>query len=300
MTIPTERTRAVQLARNFLRQLLDRKETPRVPAAVREAAHRVLRHFPSDFDLHVAAQAQPATWGNPEPAEALGLPAEAPEAYLLKLTPEQAQVLVHACDLYSRIGIGQFEEIEQLARMGMLRHRHATADGAPAVTEAEINRLEQAREALDVAKRHLTGMEPNASFGILNQLVHKDFKVAWELQQVVRHRLAWDARGNPARRDWAGSPSMMGVNYDDPMASSGTPLATMEQASDADLLEALPTGYALSRSNYGSDQKWHLFSQASSAGAGKAAAGAPLLNWLGSGESVRSMLALAQDTAARK
>lgn len=300
MTISTERTRAVQLARNFLRQLLDRKETPRVPPAVREQASRVLRHFPSDFDLHVAAQAQPATWADPEPAEAHGLPAEAPDVYLLKLTRAQAQTLVNACDLYSRIGIGQFEEIDQLARMGMLNHRNDPATGAPA-REAEWGRLEQAREALNAAKRHITGMESNASYGIHNPLVHKDFKVAWDLQQVVRHRLAWDTRGNPARRDWTGVNSMMGVTYDDPMASSGAPLAGMERASDADLLETLPTGYALSRSSHGGDQKWHLFSLANATKPqGKAAACEPQVSWMGSGESVRSMLALAQDTALAK
>lgn len=51
MTLPDERTRAVIAGREFLLSLLDPKETPRVPRAVRQQALRVLRHFPgySDF-----------------------------------------------------------------------------------------------------------------------------------------------------------------------------------------------------------------------------------------------------------
>lgn len=51
MTLPDERTRAVIATRRFLRDLMNARETPRVPRAVREHACRLLRHYPSALDL---------------------------------------------------------------------------------------------------------------------------------------------------------------------------------------------------------------------------------------------------------
>lgn len=66
MTLPDERTRAVLYARQFLRDLLDPKATPRVPRAVRERARRLLKHFPSSFDLRQSAKELPRVWSEPE------------------------------------------------------------------------------------------------------------------------------------------------------------------------------------------------------------------------------------------
>lgn len=288
MTISTERTRAVQWARDFLFRLLDKKTTPRVPEGVRKEAHRILRHFPNDFDLHLAAKSVPQTWADPENPEAHGFKVGNPEqgrSYLLHLTEEQAQTLSEACELYSRIGIGQLEEVAHMARMGVLAHKDKT-DGVDAES------LDAAEEALMDAKRHITGMPSNASFGIHSDKVRQTFKLAWDLRQVIRHRLSWDRRGNPAKRDWSGAGPMMGVNYDEPSASSGLPLAKMEQATDADLLEQMPAGYALAKSGFGGDQEWHLLKMPK----GSKDQGKP--EWLGSGESVRAMLTAALDAEA--
>lgn len=55
MTIPTERTRAVIAARGFLFALLDPRQTPRVPRAIRRQAARVLRHYPFSFEVDAIA-----------------------------------------------------------------------------------------------------------------------------------------------------------------------------------------------------------------------------------------------------
>jgi len=65
MTVPNERTRAVQYAHEFLKDLLYRDITPRVPKAIRERARMVLRHFPSSCDLKVASEKAPDTFGEP-------------------------------------------------------------------------------------------------------------------------------------------------------------------------------------------------------------------------------------------
>ena len=49
MTLPDEEARAMVYAQVFMRELLDSKKTPKVPAYVRRAAYRVLRHYPAWF-----------------------------------------------------------------------------------------------------------------------------------------------------------------------------------------------------------------------------------------------------------
>jgi hypothetical protein len=66
MTIPIERTRAVLNTRDFMFALLDPKQTPRVPRAVRQRANRCLRHYPWTGDLKLAADRCPESWGQPE------------------------------------------------------------------------------------------------------------------------------------------------------------------------------------------------------------------------------------------
>lgn len=63
MTIPIERTRAVNKAREFLYDLLDPKKTPRIPKAIREKALRVLKHYPGFYDLKQSAKTSPDIWG---------------------------------------------------------------------------------------------------------------------------------------------------------------------------------------------------------------------------------------------
>ena len=51
MTLPIERTNAVLRTERFLIDLMDSKKYPRVPANVREEARRLLRHYPTKYDL---------------------------------------------------------------------------------------------------------------------------------------------------------------------------------------------------------------------------------------------------------
>lgn len=51
MTLPHERTLAVTNTRAFLLSLLDPKQTPRVPKAIRMQARSLLKHYPNDFYL---------------------------------------------------------------------------------------------------------------------------------------------------------------------------------------------------------------------------------------------------------
>ena len=55
MTVPIERTNAVIWTEEFLVSLTDPKKTPRVPKSVRDHARRLLRHYPSKFEMDVIA-----------------------------------------------------------------------------------------------------------------------------------------------------------------------------------------------------------------------------------------------------
>ena len=56
MTIPLERTRAVNYTRQFLLELLDPKATPRVPKHIRDRAYHLLRHYPTNFDMEMISE----------------------------------------------------------------------------------------------------------------------------------------------------------------------------------------------------------------------------------------------------
>ena len=53
MTIPSERANAVLNTEQFLIQLLNPQLTPKVPKPIRQMAGRLLKHYPTRFDLEM-------------------------------------------------------------------------------------------------------------------------------------------------------------------------------------------------------------------------------------------------------
>lgn len=51
MTLPDERLRALHAARDFLRDLLDRRKTPKIPLAIRREAYYRLKHYPMPMEI---------------------------------------------------------------------------------------------------------------------------------------------------------------------------------------------------------------------------------------------------------
>lgn len=66
MTLPDERTRAIQWARKLLLDLLNPKKTPKVPRNVRVRAASVLRHFPGLSEIDRVAKQNPDVFGRIE------------------------------------------------------------------------------------------------------------------------------------------------------------------------------------------------------------------------------------------
>jgi hypothetical protein len=59
MTLPDERYRAVIQTRRFLLDLSNHEHTPRVPKLIRDTARSMLRHYPSEWDMKLTADAVP-------------------------------------------------------------------------------------------------------------------------------------------------------------------------------------------------------------------------------------------------
>jgi len=65
MTMPCERTWAVNNTRQFLLDLLNPKSTPRVPSEVRKQAYRCLRHYPGEYYMNLSQEHLSEVWGEP-------------------------------------------------------------------------------------------------------------------------------------------------------------------------------------------------------------------------------------------
>ena len=63
MTLPIERSWALENTREFLRSLLDPKKTPRVPLYVRRDARWCLKHFPMELDMEKVRKKCPEVFG---------------------------------------------------------------------------------------------------------------------------------------------------------------------------------------------------------------------------------------------
>ena len=132
--------------------------------------------------------------------------------YNLTITEEQARTLISALDLYSRIGMGQFEEVEMIYRYDS--RKSVNYDGEETV-EYDGDKF---RELLKECKK-LLGHHSNGSYGIYSHQVPDSFRVAWDLKKVIRHRLAWDRRPEGGYT----------VDFEEPRQSSKLPLACIEK-----------------------------------------------------------------------
>jgi len=122
--------------------------------------------------------------------------------YNITVTETQAELLVCALDLYSRIGIGQFEEVASVYD--------------PA---RKLENWDSIHTLLLAAKEE-AGHPRNGSHGIMNPKVRDVFRAAYDLQQVIRHKVAWS-------RNPEGS---ILVHHDTPhQTSEKVPLATITE-----------------------------------------------------------------------
>jgi len=116
----------------------------------------------------------------------------------LTVTEEQLRLIQTALDFYSRVGIGQFEEIKNHPTFEKHLHREFEIDG-----KTDYNRYHAVRDEVDdiftQAKKLLYNQPSavkNGGWGIHNPNVDDSCIEAFDLIQVIRHEF-W--KSNPKR-----------------------------------------------------------------------------------------------------
>ncbi len=139
--------------------------------------------------------------------------------YTITVTDKQARTLSMACEVLARLGMGQFKDAFE-----NLPLRTKGLDWSAWHDDME--------DVARILSRHMQGGIDGirSSTGIYNS--NEDTRIACDLHEVIRHRLAWDraiAEGitDGTERKW---PEMMQITYDEPMKYSEEPLAQMEKA----------------------------------------------------------------------
>lgn len=130
----------------------------------------------------------------------------------LLIDEEHASVIINALDLYSRLLMGQIEELDRFFRdLGFREREDVYKKIDVEVLEALVGMLKAAT---------FPGCPKNGSYGIYNEEISDKARVAWDIHQVIRHRLAWHRVGKDPDVDVRVFNEMLGVSFDTPMKSS--------------------------------------------------------------------------------
>lgn len=133
--------------------------------------------------------------------------------FVLEVTERQAQTMVTALNLWARIGGGDFT--------ALLGHpdisRRLTTDTG--ITTEEVRRV------LQHLASAVFNLPAGAGYSILSQDIHETNRIAFDLMQAIRHRLAWSSAGNPPTR----TQEMLSIAYDIPMQTAEEPIPSVKE-----------------------------------------------------------------------
>lgn len=121
----------------------------------------------------------------------------------LEISEEHAKLLINILDFYSRIAIGQFEEIFYGRKIFSWNF------------SVLHTRREKVQRILNAIKHKLS----IGSFGIYSKEVSEEAKIAYDIQQVIRYCIAWD--NNPR--------GGITVDFDEPIQSSTVSFPKIER-----------------------------------------------------------------------
>ena len=65
MTMPDEMFNSLRNARHFMLALMDSKQTPKIPKAIRQRARDRLKHFPSEYEISELEKMHSTMSGDP-------------------------------------------------------------------------------------------------------------------------------------------------------------------------------------------------------------------------------------------
>ena len=135
----------------------------------------------------------------------------------VELTGGPLHTLVSALDQSQRLSMGQFFILSE--------HDVLREVGTRMAFEYKVQMMSALESFLDDAKFSCFPelKSTHHSHGIHSDKISDNNRISYDLQKVIRHRLAWDSAGNPEKRE----AHMIGFHYDTPDVSSktGYPLA---------------------------------------------------------------------------
>ena len=101
--------------------------------------------------------------------------------YAVELTETQMRVVQHALDMYFRVGMGQLREVLEHLVPKQSDHNEWLA------------RRDLTEERIRLARRAaMPELDDNASYGIYSEEIDKSNRIAADVHDVIRYRLAWD------------------------------------------------------------------------------------------------------------
>jgi hypothetical protein len=117
----------------------------------------------------------------------------------ITVTEKQAQVILAALDIYSRLGMGQWERLDEFLREKFWhRIQGYTFIG---MSNVETPVADLIRSRLDEIKKLVWDHPPNGSYSIFNDQVPVHCREAYDIIQVLRKAIAEHrARHNPSER----------------------------------------------------------------------------------------------------
>jgi len=134
------------------------------------------------------------------------------QRYELKLTETQSAIVLRALELYSRLLMGQTNEVERALRESSTELPAYQVPGGP--DKRDI--LDLMKEKLEAIRRDM-GFAPGESYGIMSPQVDNLAREAFDILQVLRYRLAWSRAGLDPETDRRPSFS---VEFDTPFWTS--------------------------------------------------------------------------------
>jgi hypothetical protein len=140
--------------------------------------------------------------------------------YHLHLNEAQARAISHACEVLARLGMGQLRDA-----LECLPLKEYAPDGF----------FDDIEGIAHILNKHTTLHHgPGRYHGISSAETSPESKTAWDVYQVIRHRLAWDAaqaKGHPGEGE--APPPAWSVIYDQPHKTSAEPLARIEKCGES-------------------------------------------------------------------
>lgn len=127
--------------------------------------------------------------------------------YQLTVSDEHVSMLLRALDLYSRVGCGQFERILELFQDDPRRRE---------------DNVIQWETLFRLFKQQLLSLKGNASYSICSPEIPVDYRLAWDMLQVIQHHIAWAVQPEGGHL----------VKFDLPMNVSGIPFCTIVTTCD--------------------------------------------------------------------